>query len=154
MKFRYLVVFVMFFIFIKSASIESSVLDYPGWVIYKIEDPLILKSDFIRPVITNPVSVQRLDPLVYIDIKNFKFMPYELNITPNTTVVWVNNDWTGSYGRLHILAAHYNRFRSPRLGLNHTFNHTFTQKGVYTYINPLYRSVAGGAFMKGIINVV
>ena len=99
-----------------------------------------------------PLSV--MAETTYIIIADLQFQPTFLNISTGTTVTWLNYDWTGYYGRRHIIAAHYAEFRSPRLEFNDSFSVTFDEPGTYTYIDPIYRSSTGGAFIKkGVITV-
>lgn len=91
----------------------------------------------------------------FVEIKDMKFMPRELNISTNTTVIWINIDWSGYYGRNHMVVSNTNKFRSSRILYNETFSFTFTEPGTYKYLDPTYRSgTTGGILIRpGIIYV-
>lgn len=82
---------------------------------------------------------------VLIKIENFRFIPKEVNITVGTTVVWKNLDMVMGDVRPHVIAAHFNEFRSGRLLINDTFYHTFTKVGSYTYRDAIFSSKMGTA---------
>ena len=86
--------------------------------------------------------------LVYVEIKDMEFVPKELTIPANTTVIWINKDWTGFYGRVHMVVSSNNQFRSSKIYYNKTFNVTFTELGEYKYLDPTYRSdITGGVLI-------
>jgi plastocyanin len=89
------------------------------------------------------------DSIAFVEISDMEFIPDEITIGVNTTVVWINNDWTGYYGRVHMVVSSTNEFRSPHLLYNETFSYLFTEPGNYKYIDPIYRSYAfGGVIIK------
>lgn len=96
--------------------------------------------------------------IAYIEIKDFQFVPRELTVDINTTVIWINNDSTGShkgsYVRPHMVVSATNLFRSPQLSSGEEFSFTFTEAGSYKYLDPIYRSEQGGvSIVPGIITV-
>jgi len=94
------------------------------------------------------------DNLVYIEIKDMKFIPREVTVPLDTKVVWINKDWSGYYGRVHMIASITKAFTSTRLLFNDTFTHRFTKSGDYKYIDPTYQSDKSGLLMTpGIIHV-
>jgi len=113
----------------------------------EIEEKLVVynkKPDFIKE-----------DKITYIEIKDLKFNPKEINITVGTKVVWQNNDYNGRIERPHMIVAHYNKFRSERISYEDSFSFTFTEPGTYKYLDPIYKSDAGGLIMGvGVVNVV
>ncbi len=90
-----------------------------------------------------------------VEIKDMGFVPRELTVKPNTTIIWQNKDWTGFYGRVHMVVSSTNFFRSSRFPQNDTYNFTFIEPGTYRYIDPIYRSNPGGGIVMkpGIIYV-
>ncbi len=105
-----------------------------------------------EPVLKEP---EQADPeTVYVTIQDLSFHPNEINITRGTTVVWVNKDIIGANERVHMVAAHYNHFRSKRIGFEDEFKVRFNQKGSYTYVDPIYKSGTGLAMKMGTVNVM
>jgi len=106
-------------------------------------------------VYNEPPKLFKKEKIVYIEIKDLKFNPREINITPGTMVVWQNNDHNGKFGRVHMIVAHYNKFRSGRMKYGDSFNFTFDDNGTYKYFDPIYKSELGGLMMgMNVVNVV
>jgi len=78
-----------------------------------------------------------------IEIDNLSLSQKYVTIEKGTTVVWVNNE-----KHPHVIAAHYNEFRSPRLEEGDSYNHTFNEVGEYSYICAIFKTQ-----IQGTINV-
>jgi plastocyanin len=63
-----------------------------------------------------------------VTIRDNSFTPQEIHIAPGDTVVWTNQ---GS--RVHDVTADDRSFRSPDLGRQETYSHTFEKAGFYYY---------------------
>ena len=75
-----------------------------------------------------------------ITIKDLKLEPRELTIKKGDIVVWKHEDeWEEDEETKHYLAAHSNEFRTPILYNGDTFEHTFENEGIFTYIDVLYK---------------
>jgi plastocyanin len=78
-----------------------------------------------------------------IEIDNLSLSQKYVTIEKGTTVVWVNKE-----DHPHVIAAHYNEFRSPRLEEGDSYNHTFNEVGEYSYICAIFKTQ-----IQGTINV-
>ena len=126
-----------------------------------VETPQSIPSPIIQTEIPEPVAEPTLpEPLaekpenqtqpkesneITIEIKNFQFIPREVNITVGTTIVWKNLDVFMGDVRPHMVAANFNEFRSERLLINDTYYHTFDKIGKYTYRDAIFSTKMGTA---------
>ncbi|MDD5086693.1 MAG: plastocyanin/azurin family copper-binding protein [Candidatus Nanoarchaeia archaeon] len=83
------------------------------------------------------------EKVLTIEIDNLSLSQKYVTIEKGTTVIWMNNE-----DRPHLIAAHYNEFRSPRLEQGDSYNHTFNEVGEYTYICAIFKRQ-----IQGTINV-
>jgi plastocyanin len=65
---------------------------------------------------------------VFVDIVNFSYAPQNLEVTPGTTVVWINRD-----ALVHTVTADNGAFDSGNMGEGARFAMTFTATGTYAY---------------------
>ena len=82
-----------------------------------------------------------------VKLSNFAFAPREVTISAGSTVEWL--DETGR----HTVEADDGSFRSATLASGDSFEHTFSQPGVFPYHCGLH-GAAGGKDMAGVIKVV
>lgn len=75
-----------------------------------------------------------------VTLKDFKLMPRTLSISAGDTVVWLNEDERRGRPLDHLLASHFEEFRSPVFTKGQNFSHTFSVSGTYTYFDILYKS--------------
>lgn len=78
----------------------------------------------------------------YVRIKDYKFVPKELNIKTGTTVTWTNNDPAP-----HTIMTSDGNIQSNPLEKGETKTYTFDTPGTYNYICTIH------PFMKGTIIV-
>jgi len=101
-------------------------------------------------IVEEPIVLQPEEPQTEthtIEIINYNFVPEELTINVGDTVTWVNKD-TLTVGentdyRVHVVAGHYGKFRSPRLLVGDTYSYTFAEAGTYTYTDAVSPSNTG-----------
>ncbi len=68
-----------------------------------------------------------------VEVKEFKFRPATLTVTPGTTVSWVNDD-----EEPHTITSTDGAFASPPLEGDGRFSFTFTTPGTYQYFCALH----------------
>jgi len=81
-----------------------------------------------------------------VTIRNFRFDPQELTITPGTTVVWTD------IGGRHAVESDDGWFKSDTLTAGATFEHRFDKAGTFAYFCTFHGS-KGGHDMAGRITV-
>ncbi|MBP1910382.1 cupredoxin domain-containing protein [Methanolobus bombayensis] len=73
-----------------------------------------------------PVDV---DAIVYIE--EYAFKPEYTMISPDETVMWVNNDSVAFIVKINLVGG--DSFQSPTLRKDDTFTYTFQNRGTYKY---------------------
>ncbi|MBW2989407.1 cupredoxin domain-containing protein [Candidatus Woesearchaeota archaeon] len=76
---------------------------------------------------------------VIIRIKNLKFDPKEVIISPGTTVVWINEDASP-----HKVVSYTRLFYGPRLSPGERYSFTFTQEGSHRYFDAVFPKIGKG----------
>jgi len=74
-------------------------------------------------------------------ISNFAFEPRELNVTPNSSVTWTNDD-TARHDVVTDTGA-ASEFKSPLMNKGEMFTFNFTQAGDYPYHCGIHPSMVG-----------
>ena len=64
-----------------------------------------------------------------VSIDNFAFVPATLTVPTGSTVTWTNHD-----EEPHTVAANDGSFRSPGMGSQGTYSHTFPTAGKFDYV--------------------
>jgi len=64
-----------------------------------------------------------------VNIDNFAFVPATLTVPAGSTVTWTNKD-----DEPHNIVANDGSFRSPGMGSQATFSHTFPTAGTFDYV--------------------
>ena len=64
-----------------------------------------------------------------VSIDNFAFVPATLTVTAGSTVTWTNQD-----EEPHTVVANDGSFRSPGMGSQATYSHTFATAGKFDYV--------------------
>ena len=64
-----------------------------------------------------------------VSIDNFAFVPATLTVAAGSTVTWTNQD-----EEPHTVVANDGSFRSPGMGSQATFSHTFATAGKFDYV--------------------
>lgn len=73
-----------------------------------------------------------------VAIDNFAFVPPTLTIAAGSTVTWTNRD-----EEPHTVAASDGSFRSPGMGSQATYTHTFSTAGTFDYICSIHPFMHG-----------
>jgi nitrite reductase (NO-forming) len=105
------------------------------------------------PDIDPPVSYGNDTDEVTIQIIGNSFYPKTVEITPGTSVTWINEDvfsfLAGEFSGIHnaVATSGPESFASPMLSHAESWSYTFTEEGLYTYICTPH------PYMEGVINV-
>jgi len=76
------------------------------------------------------VQSAETEPQTYlVRLKNYLFIPSELDVNVGDTVVWRNFDESGVF----TLSSKEGLFEDERLGYGNTLNYTFTENGSYSF---------------------
>ncbi|ERH06404.1 MAG: halocyanin domain protein [Halonotius sp. J07HN4] len=99
--------------------------------------------------VTDRTDAESVTVSVGVGQQGFAFGPAAVQVSPGTTVTW---EWTGEGGGHNIVEDAENpAFTSKlRAEAGHTFEHTFSDPGVYTY----YCSPHRGYGMIGVVEVI
>jgi plastocyanin len=73
-----------------------------------------------------------------VSIDNMAFVPATLTVHAGSTVTWTNHD-----EEPHTVAASDGSFRSPGMGLQGTYSHTFPTAGKFDYICSIHPFMHG-----------
>ncbi|BBZ10380.1 cupredoxin domain-containing protein [Mycobacterium branderi] len=73
-----------------------------------------------------------------VAIDNFAFVPPTLTVAAGSTVTWTNRD-----EEPHTVAASDGSFRSPGMGSQATYTHTFSTAGTFDYICSIHPFMHG-----------
>jgi glucose/arabinose dehydrogenase/plastocyanin len=73
-----------------------------------------------------------------VEIKDFSFQPASINISPGTTVTWINRDPVE-----HTVSATDGSFNSGNIATGGVFNLTFNRSGTYQYQCLIHTSMVG-----------
>lgn len=76
---------------------------------------------------------------VLITIKDLKFYPDKIIISPGTTVIWFNNDTIP-----HKVVAYDRLFYGPRLNPGDKYSFTFTKEGTHKYFDAVFPKIGKG----------
>jgi len=77
--------------------------------------------------------------IVTITIRNLRFYPEEITVSPGTTVVWVNKDKVP-----HKVAAYDRVFYGPRLQPGDKYSFTFINEGTHRYFDAVFPKIGRG----------
>lgn len=73
-----------------------------------------------------------------VAIDNFAFVPSTLTVAVGSTVTWTNRD-----EEPHTVAASDGSFRSPGMGAQATYTHTFATAGTFDYVCSIHPFMHG-----------
>jgi len=76
---------------------------------------------------------------VTIEIKDLRFIPDTVTITPGTKVIWINTE-----SKPHLIVAYDRSFRGVRMQEGDTFNKTFNEIGEFTYLDAVFPKIGRG----------
>ncbi len=93
-------------------------------------------------LVTGPARVGGLAP-GSVEIRDSKYAPDELVVSPGTTIRWVNQD-----EETHTVTSTSEAFKSGGLNLGDEYTHTFTTPGVYPYTCALHEFMHGTIVVK------
>ena len=133
-----LVVLVVILIVIFSFSFKENTEENNKIEQYKVEEITPLEDIQVEetenvPVMEEPKEDVELLSEAEIEIKNWKFYPEEIIISPGTTIVWVNNDSVP-----HKPVAYDRIFYSSRLEPGDKYSFTFTNAGEHRYFDAVF----------------
>ncbi len=100
--------------------------------LYLIVIILIASAGFSGCVEKSPLQTKM------VEIKNFSFQPSSIEVSPGTTVTWVNRDSVE-----HTITATDASFNSGNIETSGMFNWTFTKPGTYQYQCLIHPSMVG-----------
>lgn len=83
------------------------------------------------------------DTKATVTIDNFTFGPGELDISPGTTVTWINHDDIP-----HSVVESDAKFRSKALDTDDSYSFTFTTAGTFRYFCGLHPHMVGKIVVK------
>jgi plastocyanin len=79
---------------------------------------------------------------VTIEIRDLRFYPSEVTISPGTTVVWINHDTSP-----HKVVAYDRLFYGPRMEPGDEYSFTFTKAGTHKYFDGVFTKVGRGTII-------
>ncbi len=82
-----------------------------------------------------------------ITIQNTAFNPTTLNISPGTTVTWINKD-----NETQDIVSNSGIFNSGNLTTNESYNYTFNQSGSYPFHSTVDSNLTGTIVVSGTTN--
>lgn len=94
-------------------------------------------SEAASPAVAAPSSQATVEGAT-VTINDFAFMPAELRIAPGTTVTWSNEEWAP-----HTATANDETFDSGRLDQGASFEHSFSEPGMYSYSCTFHPGMVG-----------
>ncbi len=133
--------------------------DGPSYTDEELDDLLAEANRVISPFkpgswdVDPPVSYGSDTDSVTVRIKGNAFSPKRLEITPGTTVTWINEDvfsfMAGEFSGIHnaVSTSGPASFGSPMLAHAESWSFTFEEEGEYTYICTPH------PYMEGVVNV-
>lgn len=149
MKFKHLIVILaaLFVVLV----ILISFLVYEGLKTKEVREEKHIVDEVIEPeditpseTAESPVieeSEERVEVLneITIEIKNLKFYPEKVTISPGTTVTWFNNDTSP-----HKVVAYDRLFYGSRLNPGEKYSFTFTKEGTHRYFDASFPKIGRG----------
>jgi len=134
--------------------VPEATINQPG-LEYKIEPytdlsttttaPAVVKNNkkiSVPPKSTVTATTTPATATAKVEIKDFSFESADLEVAPNTTVIWTNLDPVS-----HTLVSPGN-FESPILNTGDTFKYTFSKMGVYIYYCSIHPTMVGKVILK------
>lgn len=92
------------------------------------------------PVVSAIVSATPTNKNITVEIKNFSYKPFLLNIKTGTKVTWVNNDSVSHT----VTSDSGNLLNSPTISAGQSFSFTFTEPGSVNYHCAPHPMMKGG----------
>ena len=90
-----------------------------------------------------PAKPSSTGNVVSVSIKDFKFVPADVNIKVGDTVVWTNEDSVA-----HTVESSDGTLKSDELSQGDNYKHTFTQAGAYNYKCGIHPSMKGSVTVQ------
>jgi len=78
-----------------------------------------------------------------VEVKDFKFRPEAVTVTPGTTVTWRNGD-----EEPHMIMSTDGVFRSSALESDGRYTYTFTKLGTYHYFCAIHPRMRGDVVVR------
>ncbi len=152
MKLKYNVKLLLVFVII--LALLYSFFVYEDLRTREIEEERYIVEEFIEPEDIVPdettesptieVSGEKLEVLneVTITIKDLRFYPEKITISPYTTVTWVNNDTVP-----HKVVAYDRVFYGPRMEPRDKYAFTFVYEGIHRYFDAVFPKIGRGTII-------
>lgn len=133
------VVLIIFFSFsFYSSKTEEVEEDYIAEEVIQPEDIVPPETEEAPTIEESEEDVEVMNEVI-ITIKNLKFNPDKITISPGTTVIWINNDTSA-----HKVVAYDRVFYGPRMGIGDKYEFTFTQEGTHRYFDAVFPKIGRG----------
>jgi len=104
---------------------------FTQWVEY-VTGPFVVSLDWAHDGLSW-LGGQRPTQQESVLIDQYEFQPAEIQIPRGTTVTWRNVDELGEAHTVTADPGQVEKFRSDYLEPDETFEHTFTERGIYVY---------------------
>lgn len=136
----FLVVLVLILSFFVYEGMRIREIEEEEYIVEEVikEEEIIPEETAEIPTVEGEGEVEVINE-VTIMIKDLKFNPEKVTISPGTTVIWVNND-TAS----HKVVAYDRLFYGPRMGPGDKYAFTFTQEGTHRYFDAVFPKIGRG----------
>ncbi|MBW2974366.1 cupredoxin domain-containing protein [Candidatus Woesearchaeota archaeon] len=112
--------------------------EYSVQEIIEPHDVIPDESEEIPLIEENEKEIEILNE-VTVTIRNLRFYPNEVTISPGTTIRWFNNDTTA-----HKVVAYDRLFYGPRLNPGEEYTFTFTKEGSHSYFDAVFPKIGRG----------
>lgn len=112
-------------------------------ILFGMVAALAVSSPASYPLNAAPISNPAKAKMLIVQIKNFAFMPAMINVSPGTTVTWINAD-----DDPHTVTASRGGFRSGAIDTNGRFSYKFTKAGDFAYFCSLHPHMVGKVIVR------
>lgn len=137
-----IVVLVLIFSFFVYEGMKAKEIEEKQYIV----DEVVQSEDIIPDETEEPPVIEQTEEEVEvinevtIEIKNLKFYPDNITISPGTTVTWVNKDTAA-----HKVVAYDRLFYGPRLEPGDRYAFTFTKEGTHRYFDAAFPKIGRGS---------
>lgn len=134
------VLLILLFSFSVYEGLRTQEIKDEGYTVEEVVEPedVIPDEGEEIPTVEGEGEVEVLDE-VTITIKDLRFDPEKVVISPGTTVIWVNKD-TAS----HKVVAYDRLFYGQRMATGDRYAFTFTQEGTHRYFDAVFPKIGRG----------
>lgn len=96
-----------------------------------------------------PLDSTRVGNVGVVVIRDFRFQPAELHVSPGTKVTWINCESEATQNVAHTTTADGGAWSSPLLEVGRSFTTTITASGTYDYHCTPHPSMRGRIVVTG-----